>query len=223
VEGESILGQIVLIYVMVYIGLAILGIVIRDYRLVHYGTFSRQLTAEQIESIRCAIEEDHDLPAAVKRYREAAPDAGLAEAEEYVIRLFNSLRAKHPDKFVPPPLSQATLNWKVMEQFAEIEAVVLGVLWYAMPPSHPASAIAQFAYSFLFGIGLIAGLRVKGFWKRMLLLIPGLALMILSEAVVSRLAEAWSHSPGPYLGGFLFGILLMVSGFDPRTPEGLKP
>ena len=37
---------------------------------------------------------------------------------------------------------------------------------------HPASAVSQFAYSFLFGMGLMAGLRVKGFGKRLLLWLP---------------------------------------------------
>ena len=178
-EGEWIWGPIGLIYLSIYLGLAILGIVIRDYRLVHYGTSGRQLTAEQIES----------------------------------------LLAKHPDKFVLPPFSLATLNWYSLLRLALIEAVCLGVLWYAMPPSHPASAVSQFAYSFLFGMGLTACLRVKGFWKRLLLLIPALALMILSEAIVPRLAEASSHSPGPYLYGFLFGILLMLFGFNSLHPN----
>ena len=102
---------------------------------------------------------------------------------------------------------------------ALIEAVILGVLWFAMPPSHPASAVSQFAYSFLFGMGVMAGARVKGFWKRMLLLVPALAVMILSEAIVPLLAEASSHSMGPYLCGFFFGIFLMASGFTPRRGQ----
>jgi tRNA A-37 threonylcarbamoyl transferase component Bud32 len=103
-EGESILGQIGWIYMFIYLGLVILGMVIRDYRLVHYGTPSqppaRQLTAEQIEPIRRAME-DWDVAAAIKRYREAVPDAGWMEANRYVVRLAESLRAQHPGKFVP--------------------------------------------------------------------------------------------------------------------------
>jgi len=58
-EGEAIRWQILWIYISNYWGLATLGMVIRDYRLVHYGTSSRQLTAEQIEPIRRALE-DYD-------------------------------------------------------------------------------------------------------------------------------------------------------------------
>jgi len=58
--------------------------------------------------------------------------------------------------------------------------------------------------------------RVKGLWKRLLLLAPSLVVMILSETIVPRLTEASSHSMGPYLCGVFFGILLMVSAFNPR-------
>jgi hypothetical protein len=79
-----------------------------------------------------------------------------------------------------------------------------------MPPSYPASAVSPFAYGILFGMGVIAGTRVRGFWKRMLLLVPALAAMILSEAIVPRLAGASSHSMESYAYGFFFGVFLMV-------------
>jgi tRNA A-37 threonylcarbamoyl transferase component Bud32 len=217
-EGESIFGQIPSIYLSIYFGLAILALVVRDYRLVHYGASStpvRQLTAEQIERIGQDLE-DRDWPAAVKRYRAAVPDAGRAEANRYVFCLFQSLRAQHPGKFAPPPLALATLNGNTLLICALIEAVILGGLWFMMPPSHPVSAVSQFVYSFLFGMGVIAGLRVRGYWKRLLLLVPALAAMILSEALVARLAETSSHSVGSYLCGFFFGVFLMLSGFEPR-------
>jgi len=222
-EGESILGQIALLYLPIYFGLAILAMVIRDYRLVHYGfpakseigSAGRQLTAAQIISIRRALEE-FDLQGAIERCRQAVPDASLKEARRFVFALRRGFRAQHPDKFLPPPLSLATLNRKVMGICALIETVLLGVLWLAMPQSDPASAVSQFTYSLLFGMGLMAFTRVKGFWKRMLLLAPAVTVMILSEAIVSRLTEASSHSLGPYLCGFVCGVFLMVSGFTPR-------
>jgi hypothetical protein len=92
-----------------------------------------------------------------------------------------------------------------------------------MPPSYPASAVSPFAYGFLFGMGVIACTGVKGSWKRMLLLAPALAAMILSETMVPRLAEASSHSVGSYLCGFFSGIFLMGSGFNrPRRQSVSK-
>jgi tRNA A-37 threonylcarbamoyl transferase component Bud32 len=218
-EGESI-WSFLQCYAPIYFGLLLLGMVIRDYRLIHYGTLApvelaaiRKLTTEQIEPIRRALE-DRDWQAAIKRYREVVPEADAAEAKRYVGGLFASLLAQH--KLVPTPLSFATLNWKVMGICTLIEAAILGVLWLAMPPFHPASAVSQFAYSLLFGIGLTAGGRVKGLWKRMLLLLPALAAMVLSETIVPRLAGASFHSIGPYLYGLFSGIFLVISGFTPR-------
>jgi hypothetical protein len=222
-EGESILGQIGLIYWPIFGGIAILGMVIRDYRLVHYGLAAkseigspgRQLTAEQIVSIGRSLEE-HDWHGAVERCRQAVPDASLKEARRFVLALWIAFRDQQPGKFAPPPLSQATLNPKAMLICALSESIILGVLWYTMRPSYPASAVSQFAYSFLFGLGLIAGLRVKGLWKRLLLSAPALVVMILSETIVPSLVEESSHSTGPYLCGVFFGILLMASAFNPR-------
>jgi serine/threonine protein kinase len=222
-EGESILGQIGMIFWPIYCGTAILGMVIRDYRLVHYGLPAKseigspglQLTAEQIVSIRGSLE-DHDWHGAIERCRQAVPDASLKEARRHVLALWMAFRAQQPDMFAPPPLSLAALNPNTMLICALIESIILGVLWFVMPPSYPASAVSQFAYSFLFGIGLIAGLRVKGLWRRLLLLAPSLVVMILSETIVPRLTEASSHSMGPYLCGVFFGILLMVSAFNLR-------
>jgi ribosomal protein L7/L12/tRNA A-37 threonylcarbamoyl transferase component Bud32 len=120
-EGEFIWFQIPGIYLSIYWGLALLGYVIQDYRLVYYGasgTSSRQLTAEQIEPIRRALEENYDLVAAIKRYREAVPEAGLAEAREYVLRLFKSLRAEHPNSLESEVLA-------LMQGRQKIEAVGL--------------------------------------------------------------------------------------------------
>ena len=224
-EGESILGQIGLIYWPIFCGIAILGIVIRDYRLVHYGlpakeigSPGRQLTAEQFVSIRRSLEE-HDLLGAIERCRQAVPDASFKEARRFVLALWMVLRAEQPGKFAPPPLSLATLNSKAMLICALIESIILGVLWYGMRPAYPASAGSQFAYSLLFGMGVIASLRVKGLWKRLLLLAPSLVVMILSETIVPRLTEASSHSMGQYVCGVFFGILLMVSAFNPRRPR----
>jgi tRNA A-37 threonylcarbamoyl transferase component Bud32 len=334
-EGEANLGFLFPFYYIVYYGSIIFGVrllqaVIQDYRLAHYGMPSRQLTAGQIEPIRRALERGFDLRAAVASYRKAVPEADEFEARENVLRLLNSLPAIDPEKFAPPPLSLATLNWMGMAGWAMIEAVILlvfsclmppshravsqfaysvlfgmgggfpisrvkvpplwgaalgfawsaawwaawygtwgamsfspacllglffgftlmttgtmdfgdappdvirryrksvkaidpekfappplslatlnwkfmgmgavteagilGMFWYAMPPSDPTWAVWQFAYCFLFGVGLIAGYRVKGFWNRMLLLAPAAVAMILSHAIVPSAAEAWSYS-----------------------------
>lgn len=212
-EGASLFDQVLQIYASIYFGLATLSYVVRDYRLVTYGTPSRRLTAEQLEPIRNAME-DFDVVTAIKRYREAIPDANMLEAREYALRLADSLRAQHPGKYVLPPLSLDTLNWNLMLICVVIEAVVFGMFWMMMPPDHPVAFVMQFAVSFLFGAGLMAGMRVRGFWKRMLLLLPALIVMVVSETmIVPHLADAPSRSAATYMAGLLFGILMMTSGF----------
>jgi hypothetical protein len=223
-EGESIFDQILQLYASIFFGLATLGMVIRDYRLVNYGIdygASRQLTEAQIEPIRRALE-DRDLRAAIKRYRETVPDAGRSEANHYVIRLWESLRAQYPERFAPPSLSLSSLNWRAMAICTIIAAIIFGAMWAMMPPADPTAFASKFVYSFLFGAGLMAGGRVKGFGNRMLLLVPAVAATLLSEAIVPRAAGASSHSTGPFLCGFFFGSFLMVSGFTPRRKRSVS-
>ena len=110
-DGDSIWGiQLLSMYGSIYFGLAALGIVVRDYGLIHgLRSMPPQLTSGQIASIRSELE-CQDFRAAIRCYRDAMPDAGSAEAKQYVIRLFGQLRAAEPGKFAPPPLSLATLN-----------------------------------------------------------------------------------------------------------------
>ena len=205
-------------------GLVSLVTVIQDYRLVNYGTSgmsgqpSRPLTAEQIEPIRRALEED-DWVAAVKRYREAVPDASFTEPVQYVACLRESLRTQYPDKFAQPPLSLAALNWKSMGSVALTFAAFLGVLWFLEPPSYPAAAVSLFAYSFLFGMAAKAVTRVKGLWQRLLVWVPALLVMVSSEAMLRSTEGSW-RTMGPYLFGFVFGVYLMVCGFIPRRKQG---
>ena len=122
--------------------------------------------------------------------------------------------AQLPERFAPPPLALATLNWRAMLICASIGAVLLGVLWFAIPPTHPALFVSQFAFGLLVGMGVIAGLRVKGFWKRMLLMLPALAALILSETIVPRMVGGSFHSMVSYLCGLFFGGFLMLAGFS---------
>jgi serine/threonine protein kinase len=217
-EGEPIARSLALAYCPIYCGVLALGIAIRDYRRTYYGpakTSMRQLSLEEIEPIRRALLEDRDFKAAVQRYHETVPEAPMREAKQYVIRLFMTLRAEEPDKFVAPSLSWATLNGKAALICAFIESLLLGSLWFVMPPADPTSAVSQFSYSFLFGMGMIGGLRVKG-WRKLLLLVPALAVMIACEAIVPRLVQSSGHSIGTYLRGIFFGALLMASAFNPR-------
>jgi hypothetical protein len=217
-EAEPILPQLIPIYGSTFFGLAALALVIRDYRRAIYGAPSRQLTPEQIEPIRQAMEE-FDVVTAVRCYRDAVPDAGLAEAREYAIRLAESLRPQNPGKYEMPPLSLATLNWRRMGICAAIEVIVLGVLWFAVPPTDPAATFWQVASSGLFAGGISLGLGVRGFWKRILLLAPSVIAWIVSEQYAPQLPDEPARSIIPYVLGFFVGSFLATSGLTRRRPK----
>jgi ribosomal protein L7/L12 len=250
-EGGSIFDVVFLIYVLVYCGLLILGMAVRDYRLVHYGMSSRQLTAEQIEPIRRALEEDFDYFTAVKYYREAAPEASLAEAKQYVTRLFKSLLVKRFGRLEGEVLAltvdpgrrieaiaiyraQTGVGLKeAMDAVDELAAkhsirpkgagravallmmvvstiiggVILGT-FFARMPANPTAYGSQFGYALLFTVALLNFRRVKGFWKRILCFVPGLAAMVFSVAILPWLTDVGPASLTPYLTGLLFGISL---------------
>ena len=229
-EGESILA-VCICYFPISFGTLILIMVIRDYQLVQYGISSSsdyQLSAEQLAPI-CRALEDQDWPAAIKLYRDAVPEAGWA-APTNVQRLFKSLQAQYPGKFRPRSL--ATLNWKIMGIFTLIEALILGISWIVVTPTHRAADVTIFAMGFLFAMGYTAGLRVRGWQKRLLLLVPALALMTFARVMRTNLvnyvpdlfpldtmggeekiAGEIYRFIGVGLGGCLFGASLMLSGF----------
>ncbi len=73
-------------------------------------------------------------------------------------------------------------------------------------------------------MGVVACTGVKGFWKRLLLLAPALAVLIVSETIVPRLADGSSRSIWLYFWGFLFGDFLMAFGIPaPRGEQIAKP
>jgi hypothetical protein len=129
-----------------------------------------------------------------------------------VTHLAESLKAQHPGKFIPASLSLARLNRRLVGICALIEAAVVVVLWLVVPPLHPASTVMLFAGSVLAGMAFMTGMRVRGVWTRILLLVPFFAGMWIAPS----LAVDLSGSSWPWWCGVAFGILLMVSAFTPR-------
>ncbi len=199
-EGESIWDQVPLLYFSIWLAVNILTELIRDYRLVHYGTSSRQLTAEQIEPIRRALEENSDYFTAVKYYREAVPEAGLAEAREYVSRFFKSL---------------------LLKRFGSLEGSVLALM---ADPRRRIEAIAL--YRGQTGVGLKEavdavdalaakhGIRPKGAHR------AGALIMVLSTIIggggLGRFLGMMQANPTAYVSqfgcAFLFAVALLYFG-----------
>ena len=230
-EEEAIWAHLAIAYASIYWGLSILGIAVRDYRLVYYGAPSTpgkvlpEATAEQAAASRAASEkaraamEKWDQQAAIKIYR----DAGLTHRDAMLaaMNIGRKLQAEEPDRFAYPPLSPANLAWKGMSICLLIEAIVLAVVWHVNPPSYPIAAVLLFIYSYLIGVGCMAFLRVKGFGKRVLLLAPGLLIMLVSEMALHSLAGPW-RTFLPYVLGYFSGIALMGCGLAGEAGRAMR-
>jgi tRNA A-37 threonylcarbamoyl transferase component Bud32 len=244
-EGEPIrFGQFAILYLLFYWGYAILHVVVRDFRLVNYGTAAASITMALpqankeldtasravYEKARAAMEK-WDQEAAIQTYR----DAGLAkrDAMAVVMKLGKRMRAERPDRFAYPPLSLSNMSWKGIFFCALIEAALFAVVWYRDPPSQPIAAVLPFAYCFLFGTGIMAFTRVKGFGTRILLLAPGAVVMLASEIALRSLQGQLHTSElymlGHFFGtfelyvlGFIFGMALMASGLVGEAGRALR-
>ena len=146
------------------------------------------------------------------------PKAGWAERFQYLTDLRESLRAQDPDKFAPPPLSLATLL-KEMLIGAMWPAFYLGcIFWFCMKPTCDLRwIVSECACGLLIGMGLTAACtRVKSFWKQMLLLVPALVLMTVTEGIRSCLGDPSTRSVWAYLLGSVYGGAQMAFGFKPK-------
>jgi hypothetical protein len=222
-EGVPLLVFFSPIYCSMYFGLMSFGFLIRDYRRANFGAASRQLTEEQIESIRRAIE-DFDIRSAVNLYTKAVPDAERLEAVQFVTQYAKNLKKQKPEKFAPPTFSFATLNWTAMKRFAFIDACFIAFICLVTKlPPHPSWTIAQFVYSCLFGLGIVACSRVKSFGKLILILTPALLATALTEGfILSNPAYVGTKPNNPAYWilacalGFISGAFMMGCGFIRR-------
>ena len=203
-EGEPIWGLLSGIYFSIWIGLELMRLVVRDYRLVHYGTPASpipglpQITEEQAPAFRAAdvkaraAMETWDQQAAIKAYREALPGFKHRDAFLLVVKLQQKLRAEQPEKFAYPPFSLANISWRGMFVCALIEAAVLGGLWwYNRPVSEPGSTVLLFTYGFLFGLATVAFTRMKDLRQQTLLLAPFLLAVVVGQALLQSPGWPW--------------------------------
>jgi ribosomal protein L7/L12 len=80
-----------------------------------------QLAEKEHQAIEAAILAGRKIDA-IKLYREAVPEAGLADAKEWVERLEAELRAKHPEEDALRPKKSGCLG--LLAALATLSAVV---------------------------------------------------------------------------------------------------
>jgi len=218
-EAAPLVEPMLHVFSATFFGSLALATAFRDAQISRYGVRNRMLSAEQQAAIRSAMEQ-FDLPAAIRIYREAHPEASAFEANDYASRLAVSLRDANPGKFVPTPITLKSLNWKWLGIAAAIEALVLveGLMLY--PPAYPIAFATQFLAVAAFSFGIAAGVRIKGFWKRTLYLVPSIVLGAAGLAL-----SAWLENDPPRqdvaIGvGFAFSLILtMCALVRPRAEK----
>jgi hypothetical protein len=196
------------VYPNFFISLSLLFWVVRDYQKFVYGLPSRglpsrNLSAEQIESLRQAIF-DGDIPSAIKLYRRTIPDAGLPEAYDYVGKLAVELKVKQPEKFAPPP-NPWDLNWPLMGICLVVEIGVFAGFWMMMPPEAPEAKLFPAAAGLLLGACAFFSLRLKAHWR------GATWALCLVLAVLAGYGMA-QFSQLAFSGGFVFGAFMILSG-----------
>jgi hypothetical protein len=234
-EGEWLAHLLGIYFGMLFV-VEIWRLVVRDYRLVHYGappsTDEPQLTPDQVAAIRAALEEGwlRDWHTARKLYREAVPDASDTEVECYLVRLMGELGAQHPGKFVLPPLSLANINWKGALICALIEAVLVGVVWYIIAPSHPVTAAFWFAWTFLLAVVVLTVIRAM-LWSRgpkrksRMLMVAFFLWLAIGSLISPPYWPSWSTALSGLFSvilGFWCGLALMVCGLYGEVDRAQK-
>jgi hypothetical protein len=219
-EGDVTWHMYWQVFIVVWFGLMLLMTAADDYRLAQHGSPIRQLTDEQGEAIRRALAE-FDVNGAIREFERAVPEAGADEARDYVLRLAKTLREREPEKYAPPPLTLASLNWWAVLICVVIEGVILAPAAYYTRESFTARVGFHFAAGLLVGMGILAGMRAGGLRNMLLLVLAGVATMAVGEFVPMADADR-SFSVRPVLIGLAFGACLMVSAFTPRRLRAVR-
>jgi hypothetical protein len=211
--GLRFMDAVAAVYFPGWVGLWLLALVVRDYRLANFGRPA--LTKEQSSAIEREFLELGTVPA-IKLYREFLSDASLAEAKAHVDQLESEWRQRDPQQFPAGPLKPQQLNWRLMAITASIEAATLIVLWLAFPAVRPTGiALAE---GFALGLILAATPRLKGGTKRFVIgfVVTVLITLFLFGILEYNVGDSPSGSQAPSLLGMFFGAALLTSGYTPR-------
>jgi hypothetical protein len=203
------------VYIPGWLGLWLLELVVRDYRLANFGSSEPSvLTTQQKDAIQNELVHSGRIPA-TKLYREFLPAASLAESKAYIDQLESQWRQRDPQAYAAARKSQA-LNWRLMAICAGLEAAALVVLWLAVPAVRPMAL--DFAYGFAIGPFLMAMSRLgSSGWKSVAIILVTVMVVFVLFGILEYYSPPSPTGPqGPFLFGILFGAVLFICGRTPR-------
>jgi tRNA A-37 threonylcarbamoyl transferase component Bud32 len=205
------------VYVPGWVGLWLLALVVRDYRLATYGRPA--LTTAQRDAIQKKLI-DFGPAAAIKNYRELVRAASLAEAKAYVEQLDAQWRQRDPQTHAAASWRSRELNWRLVAITAALEAAALMLLWAAFPTVRPMGE--DLAKGFALGLflmavpRLISGSSLKRSIARFLL--AWIAVLVVFAVLEYFSGPSPHRSQGTYLLGVLLGAALVISAYTPKRP-----
>jgi len=202
---------------VVFAGVLTLATVWRVHRLSELGPGVRQLDGAQQAAIRAALL-DMDWSRAIQLYRDAVPGADRAEAQDHATRVLAQLREQEPEKFAEAARKLNPLNVNVwaMMVCGMIEGAAFAPM--VLHAEQPGSFAYYFTAGFLLAVGASVAARVKGFWRRVPLILMSLAMTMggrLADLSVTR----ENIQIAPYLIGTVFGLVLMFVAYKRRQPR----
>ena len=153
---------------------------------------------------------------AIKRVRAAAPGTSLATARDTVERIAARIEAAAPGTLIGPG-GNRRLNFGMALFTLAVEAIIFGILWVTMSPPDSALFLFNLASGFLFGGGIMVGTRLKGFWPRVLVVLPGAAVMPIIQAIVLPHTHGDRLHFAPYFTGLVFGVFVVAAAFTRRN------
>ncbi len=184
----------------------------QDYRRRRHGLPVRTLRPNDLAAIRAAVEA-FDLPCALQLYRKTVPEAGTAEARDFVMRAADEFRQTQQAKYAAAssePLGN--VNRGAMALCGAIEAVGVAIYCVHLPPADPVNFAYRLATGFIFGVAISLSVRVKGFGKRHLIpLIPLFALIGGGDVFFQKMDHGDHNAAFSY--GMLLGIALLTFGY----------
>jgi hypothetical protein len=199
----------VMVYPGFYSSVALLTLVVRDYKAFIHGTPSRTLAAEQSELVRQAIF-NGDIPGAVKLYRRAIPKVSGEGAVDYIRRLEAELKAKQPEKFAPP----SEMSDLAFRQYAVIVLLVFLSLWQL----RAVSGLFSWAAGFILGAGIILSRRLKSFWHQRQ---AGVTMTVCFVVLLFPTHQSSYKATLFCCGGAVLGACTIVFGFPRKRSKSV--
>jgi tRNA A-37 threonylcarbamoyl transferase component Bud32 len=217
-DGTIGWSEMIMLYPMFWFGFSVLAVSARSLS-GQDGASLPVLPPETLAQVENDIRAGEYHPA-IKRVRDSAAGASFATARETVEQIAARLETAAPGTLIAPHARRG-FNVQGALLCAAAESLLLLILWETVPPRQPIPFLMEFGAQFLLGVSIMLTLRVKGFGRRFLIVLPAVVAMMANEIYLKPRYPGFDFHAGPHLTGLLFGCVLMVAAWS--RPRALPP